>query len=106
MDENPASSDPGPVEAGHASDAGGRGATPAGRKLSVRPGVVVAVLVTAALIAFVVQNGSEVPVKWLFVNVNGPLWAVIIVAAVAGAVLSEVIGWAVGRRRRRRRRSK
>lgn len=75
-----------------------------GRRLSVRPGVVVAGLVAAALVAFVVQNGSEVPVKWLFIEVDGPLWAVIIVAAVAGAVLTEVLGWVVGRRRRRRRR--
>ena len=70
----------------------------------MRPGVVMALLVAAALIAFVVQNGSEVPVTWLFIKVDGPLWAVIIVAAVAGAVLSEVIGWVVGRTRRRRRR--
>lgn len=74
------------------------------RKRSVRPGVVVAVLVAVALIVFVVQNGSEVPVTWLFVEVNGPLWAVIVVAAAAGAVLSEIIGWVTGRSRRRRRR--
>ncbi len=78
--------------------------SPAGRKLSVRPGVVIAVLVAAALIVFVVQNNTEVPVRWLFVNVNQPLWAVIIAAAVAGAVLSEVLGWVVRRTRRRRRR--
>ena len=75
---------------------------PEGRKRSVRPGVVIAVLVAAALITFVVQNGREVPVTWLFVEVNGPLWAVIIAAAVAGAVLSEVLGWVVRRVRGRR----
>ena len=72
--------------------------------MSIRPGVVVALAVTAALIVFVVQNDQEVPVTWWFVEVNGPLWAVIIVAAVAGALLAEVLGWVVGRRRRRRRR--
>ena len=81
-----------------------RDPSPAGRKWSVRPGVVVAVLVAAALIVFVVQNDNEVPVTWLFVEVNGPLWAVIIAAAVAGAVLSEVLGWVVRRTRRRHRR--
>jgi len=75
-----------------------------GRRLSIRPGVVLALAVAAALIVFVVQNGSEVPVKWWFVEVDGPLWAVIVVAAVAGAVLSEIVGWVAGRRRRRHRR--
>ena len=77
---------------------------PAERKWSIRPGVVLALLVAAALIVFVVQNDRDVPVTWWFVEVNGPLWAVIIVAAVAGAVLTEILGWVVGRRRRRRRR--
>ena len=87
-----------------ASDTGGRGAKPAEKKRLIRPGVVIALLVAAALIIFVVQNDSEVPVTWLFVKVNGPLWAVIIVAAAAGAVLTELLGWVAGRRRRRRRR--
>ena len=52
--------------------------------------MVLALLIAAALIVFVVQNDREVPVTWWFVEVNGPLWAVIIVAAVAGAVLTEV----------------
>ena len=70
----------------------------------MRPGVVLALAVTAGLVVFVVQNSSQVPVKWWFVEVDGPLWAVIIVAAVAGALLSEIVGWVVGRRRRRQRR--
>lgn len=84
--------------------AGEPGTKPAGRKWSIRPGVVLALVVAAALAVFVVQNGSEVPVRWWFVTVDGPLWAVIIVAAFAGAMLSEIVGWVVGRRRRRRRR--
>ena len=78
----------------------------ADRGPAVRPGLVAAVLVAAALIVFIVQNGSEVPVTWLFVEVNGPLWAVIVVAAAAGAVLSEIIGWVTGRSRRRKNRRK
>ena len=78
--------------------------SPAGRKWSVRPGVVIAIVVAALLITFVVQNDNEVPVTWLFVKVNGPLWAVIIAAAVAGAALSEVLGWVVRRTRRTRSR--
>ena len=106
MDEDLTPPDPGSLVSGPAgtSETGGRSTKPAGRKLSIRPGVVVALAVTAALIVFVVQNDQEVPVTWWFVEVNGPLWAVIIVAAVAGALLAEVLGWVVGRRRRRRRR--
>lgn len=106
MDEDLTPSDPGAFDPGHAgaSDTGGRSTTPAARKWSIRPGVVLALLVAAALIVFVVQNDRQVPVTWWFVEVNGPLWAVIIVAAVAGALLAEVLGWVAGRRRRRRRR--
>ena len=70
------------------------------RPLSAR--VVLAALVAAALIIFVVQNDERVPVSWLFLSMEGPLWSVIIVAAVAGAVLTEVVGWFVRRARRRR----
>ena len=106
MDEDLTSSGGSPFDAGSAGAAGtgGRSTTPAARKWSIRPGVVLALAVAAALIVFVVQNGSEVPVKWWFVEVDGPLWAVIIVSVVAGALLSEAVGWVVGRRRRRRRR--
>ena len=106
MDEDLTPPDPGAFDAGQAgaSDTGGRATKPAARKWSIRPGVILALLVAAALIVFVVQNDREVPVTWWFVEVNGPLWAVIIVAAVAGAVLTEILGWVVGRRRRRRRR--
>lgn len=108
MDEDLTPPDAEPFDPGSfgAADTGGRSTKPAVRKWSIRPGVVLALLVAAALIVFVVQNDREVPVTWWFVEVNGPLWAVIIVAAVAGAVLTEVLGWVVGRRRRRRRRRK
>ena len=108
MDEDLTPPDAEPFDPGSlgAADTGARSTKPAARKWSIRPGVVLALLVAAALIVFVVQNDREVPVTWWFVEVNGPLWAVIIVAAVAGAVLAEVLGWVVGRRRRRRRRRK
>lgn len=96
MQEDPTASAPQPE--------GGRHPSPAGRKRSVRPGLVLALLVTAVLVVFVVQNDSEVPVTWLVVTVNGPLWAVIIAAATAGAVLTQVLGWVVRLTRRRRQR--
>ncbi len=79
------------------------GTKPAGgKKLSIPPGLVAAVLLVVALIFFVVQNGDDVAFEWLVFDMTGPLWVVILVAAVAGAVLNEVFGF-IRRRRRRRR---
>ena len=77
-------------------------AKPDGKKLSIPPRLVAAVLLVVALIFFVVQNGDDVAFEWLVFDMTGPLWVVILVAAVAGAVLNEVFG--LIRRRRRRRR--
>ena len=72
------------------------------KKLSIRPGLVTAVLLVVGLIFFVVQNGDDVAFEWLVFDMHGPLWVVILVAAVAGAVVNEVFGF-IRRRRRRRR---
>lgn len=72
------------------------------KKLSIPPGLVAALLLVVALIFFVVQNGDDVAFEWLVFDMTGPLWVVILVAAVAGAVVNEVFGF-VRRRRRRRR---
>ncbi len=58
-----------------------------------------AALVAVALIAFVVQNTDSTPVQWFFIDRSAPLWLIIVVSAVAGAILSEIIGWIVRRRR-------
>ncbi len=67
-----------------------------------RPGLgkfVAAALVAAALVAFVVQNTDSTPVQWFFIDRSAPLWLIIVVSAVAGAVLSEILGWIIRRRR-------
>ncbi len=64
--------------------------------------VVGAAVVAIALAAFVVQNTDDTPVQWLFVDRSAPLWVVIVISAVAGAALSEVLGWMIRRRRRNR----
>ena len=63
--------------------------------------IIVVGLIALALILFVVQNGADTNIRWLFIDTNGPLWVVILVSAVLGAVLSEVIGWMVRRKRRK-----
>ncbi len=71
-------------------------------RLGFRP-VAVAVLVVA-LAAFVVQNGESTAVTWLWFDSSAPLFVVIVVSAVAGAVLSELVGWMLRRRRRNQQR--
>ena len=62
--------------------------------------VIPAALIAIGLIAFIVQNGDKTEFTWLFLDGEWPLWMVIVVSAVAGAALSEVLGWLVRRRRR------
>jgi len=64
--------------------------------------VLIATLVGVGLAAFIVQNTGSTPVRWLVFDGSAPLWIVILAAAVAGAVLSEVGGWVLRRRKRRR----
>ena len=63
--------------------------------------VVSAAVLAVAMIAFVVQNRVETDVTWLFLDGKWPVWLVIVVSAVAGAVLSEILGWLIRRRRRK-----
>ena len=60
---------------------------------------VCAALVAVALVAFVVQNTDSTPVRWMFIDRSAPLWLIIVASAVAGAVLSEILGWIIRRRR-------
>ncbi len=64
--------------------------------------LVVVAIVAVGLAAFVVQNTTDTPVTWLMFDGSSPLWMVIVVSAVAGAILSEALGWMIRRSRRRR----
>ncbi len=63
-------------------------------------GLVVAGLVAIGLALFIVQNTDSTPVTWLWIDGSAPLWLVIFVAALAGALLSEALGWLIRRARR------
>ena len=63
--------------------------------------LIVVAIVAVALAAFVVQNTKDTPVSWLMFDESAPLWIVIVISAVAGAVLSEAAGWLIRRIRRR-----
>lgn len=66
-----------------------------------RAGLIAFALVVVALVVFVVQNTPDVEVTWLVFDATAPLWLVIIVSAVAGALLSEIAAFAIRRSRRR-----
>jgi len=63
--------------------------------------LIVVAIVGVALAAFVVQNTNDTDVSWLVFDESAPLWIVIVVSAVAGAILSEAAGWMIRRSRRR-----
>ena len=67
---------------------------------SKAPTLVGAVVIGLLLAAFVLQNTDNTPVTWLFFDADAPLWLVIVLSAVAGAVLGQV-ATAVLRRRKR-----
>jgi len=82
------------------SSAEQRRESPKSAVLGLRP--IAAAVMLVALAAFVVQNGDSTAVKWLWFDGSAPLFAVIVVSALAGAVLSELAGWMLRRRRRQR----
>ncbi len=70
-------------------------------KSGLNGGVIVGAIVLIALVVFVAQNTNDTKVTWLFFESSGtPVWLVIVIAAVAGAVLSEMAGWLFRRRKR------
>ena len=71
------------------------------KKGGARERLLAVVIVAAGLGAFIVQNTDSTPVTWLIFTGTAPVWVVIVLAAVAGAVLSELGGYLIRRRRQR-----
>ena len=62
------------------------------------------ILVIVAVIAvFFFQNLGDAPIEFLWLEGAFPLWAVILVSFVAGAVVGRLASWRWGRARRRGR---
>ena len=62
-------------------------------------GLIATAIVAVVLLVFIFQNTDETKVTWLFFDSEPPLWLALLVAAVAGAVVSELVGWVIRRRR-------
>jgi uncharacterized integral membrane protein len=73
-----------------------------GRKVS--PELVIAGLIALLLVVFVVQNADDTKVTWIVKDSTTPLWVVIVVSAVGGYLIGQLIEAGVKRRRRNRRR--
>ena len=71
------------------------------KKRGARERLLAVAIVAAGLGAFIVQNTDSTPVTWLIFTGTAPVWVVIVLAAVAGAVLSELGGYLIRRRRQR-----
>jgi uncharacterized integral membrane protein len=71
-----------------------------GGSRSLGGGAIAALIGVAALVVFMVQNTEDARVKFLFWDFTWPVWLLILVSAILGAVIW--IGLGVLRRHRRR----
>lgn len=80
-------------------------ATPPGRR-GRGPGFAVAfaalVIVSIALISLVWQNQEAVPLEWLWISTEVPLFVIVLVTALIAVLIDELVGL-VWRTRRQRR---
>lgn len=67
-------------------------------------GLVVAGIIIIAVAIFIAQNAEDVPIKFLFFEGSVPLWLIIVVTLVLGAILGQVFLYL--RRRRKRKEEK
>lgn len=63
------------------------------------------VLVIAGLVTFFVQNGSDAPVHFLWLEGSWPVWSVIGISVAIGIVLDRLGSWQWRRARRRKERA-
>jgi uncharacterized integral membrane protein len=67
-----------------------------------RIGALLGSIVTVAAVVLIVQNGESAQLDWLVFHFRTPLWIMLVLTAVAGAVIWELVK-AGGRRARRHR---
>jgi uncharacterized integral membrane protein len=64
--------------------------------------LIVFLLAAVALAVFFFQNTHKAGVEFLWMDANWPVWAIIGVSAVLGAILAKLAGWMWQRARRDR----
>lgn len=66
------------------------------------PALVGAGLLVLILVVFVLQNGETREIRWLFFDAEAPQWLVILVSALIGYLLGQLVEFSLKRRRRTR----
>lgn len=69
---------------------------------SLSPEVIGAAVLAVILLVFIVQNDEDVEVSWVVFSKRASLWTVILVSAVLGYLIGQMIEFALKRRRRDR----
>lgn len=75
---------------------------PSGRGPGFAIAFVLFVLATLALVVLVWQNQDPVPLRWLWIDTEVPLFLIVLVTALVAVLLDELVGF-IWRARRRRR---
>ncbi len=71
-----------------------------------RVGVVIGTLVTVAVVLLIVQNGESARLDWLTLTFDAPLWIMLLLTLVSGAVVWELAKMLWHRSRRVRKEQK
>lgn len=74
--------------------------TPKSAKRNVSPEIIVAVALAVILLVFIVQNDTDVKVSWVVFSRRAAVWTVILVSAVLGYLIGQLIEFGLKRRRR------
>lgn len=67
----------------------------------MQPALIGGIVLVLALLAFVLQNTDETPVKWLFFEFDFPLWLLLVVTSALAIVGGELVGFFIRRMRKR-----
>jgi uncharacterized integral membrane protein len=72
--------------------------SPAGWRRLARPRIVLGAVALVLVVWFAVANSQRVTVDWFLVETSSPLFLVILLAAVLGALADRLIRWRRARR--------
>ena len=69
-------------------------------------GFALGVVVSVAMVVFVFQNRVDTDLEWLWMDFTAPLWQALLIAFLAGALASPLLGLGMRRSLRKRREQK
>ncbi len=69
-------------------------------KRNLSPEIIAAAMLAVILVIFIVQNDDDVKVSWVVFSRRASLWTVILVSAVLGYAIGQLIEFGFRRRRR------